>query len=37
MKAAKASMRTGDFNDFDLGFIAEMDNLIGLAYEHFEK
>lgn len=30
-------MRTGEFSDFDLGFIAEMDNLIGLAYKHFDK
>jgi hypothetical protein len=30
-------MRTGEFNAFDLGFKAEMDNLIGLAYTNFEK
>jgi hypothetical protein len=37
MKASKASLRTGEFNDFDLGFVAEMDNLIGLAYENFDR
>ena len=37
MKATRASLRTGDYNDFDLGFQAEMDNHIGLAYANFER
>lgn len=37
MKATKDSLRTGELNDFDLGFVAEMDNLIGLAYKNFEQ
>ena len=37
MKATRASLRTGEYNDFDLGFQAEMDNHIGLAYTNFER
>jgi hypothetical protein len=37
MKSSRASLRTGTLNDFDLGFQAEMDNLIGLAYTNFER
>lgn len=37
MKATRTSLRTGDFNEFDLGFQAEMDNHIGLAYANFER
>lgn len=36
MKGAKADLRTGEFNDFDLGFQAEMDALIESTYKHFE-
>jgi len=37
MKAARSTLRTGELNDFDLGFQAEMDNHIALAYANFEK
>ena len=30
-------MRTGEFNAFDLTFQAEMDNLVRLAYDCFER
>jgi hypothetical protein len=30
-------MRTGELNAFDLTFRAEMDNLIKLAYDCFER
>jgi leucyl-tRNA synthetase len=37
MKATRASLRTGELNAFDLGFQAEMDNHISLAYGNFER
>jgi hypothetical protein len=37
MKATRSSLRTGELNDFDLGFQAEMDNHIGLAYTNYER
>lgn len=36
MKATRDTLRTGDLNDFDLAFRAEMDNHITLAYANFE-
>lgn len=30
-------MRSGEYNAFDLTFKAEMDNLILLAYQNFER
>lgn len=30
-------MRTGELNAFDLTFQAEMDNLVKLAYDCFER
>ncbi|WVN89149.1 leucine-tRNA ligase [Cryptococcus depauperatus CBS 7841] len=37
MKSVKDQLRTGDLNDFDIGFQAEMDALIKEAYTHFEN
>lgn len=37
MKAAKDTFRTGDLNEFDQGFQADMDALCEKAYAAFEK
>jgi len=37
MKAAKADLRTGEFNEFDRGFIADMDALCEVTYEAFDR
>ncbi|WVQ77118.1 leucine-tRNA ligase [Cryptococcus sp. DSM 104548] len=37
MKSTKDQLRTGEFNDFDRGFQAEMDALITEAYSAFEQ
>ncbi|ORY23359.1 leucine-tRNA ligase [Naematelia encephala] len=36
MKATESTLRTGEFNQFDLGFQTEMDHLIGLTYQAYE-
>jgi len=37
MKAAKDTLRTGELNEFDRGFQADMDALCELAYEAFDQ
>lgn len=37
MKAAKADLRTGELNEFDRGFIADMDALCEVTYEAFDR
>lgn len=35
MKAAKDTFRTGEYNEFDLAFQADMDVLVEKAYDAF--
>ena len=37
MKATKAELRTGELNEFDRGFIADMDALCEVTYEAFDR
>jgi len=37
MKAAKDTLRTGEWNEFDRGFQADMDALCEQAYDAFDK
>jgi leucyl-tRNA synthetase len=37
MKATESTLRTGEYNQFDKGFQADMDYLCEAAYEGFDK